>query len=173
MLRFLGYYADVETRCQVFHICIALPRGEVIKNSFLCPNGTIFGQKQFSCQWYCSYITVLNPEFLTLLIYLGGRMSNVTLVQPSINWTKRLVKFLKDLPTIKIEFRLLWNHHPILLNLVQPDQKQRPELRPPPLSSTSPWRHQSSLPFVMTPFQSFSRNRYSSFCHLNQSTAHY
>jgi len=58
LLRFLGYYADVETRCQVFHICIALPRGEVTKNSFLCPNGTIFGQKQFSCQWYCSYITV-------------------------------------------------------------------------------------------------------------------
>ena len=28
---------------------------------------------------------LLNPEFLILLIYLGGRMSNVTLVQPSIS----------------------------------------------------------------------------------------
>jgi len=47
-----GYYADVETRCQVFHICTSLPVGDPIKNSFLCPNGTIFNQETFACQWW-------------------------------------------------------------------------------------------------------------------------
>uniref|UniRef100_A0A182VKW0 Chitin-binding type-2 domain-containing protein n=1 Tax=Anopheles merus TaxID=30066 RepID=A0A182VKW0_ANOME len=35
-----GYYADIETRCQVWHWC--LPTGYMF--SFLCPNGTVFNQ---------------------------------------------------------------------------------------------------------------------------------
>jgi hypothetical protein len=46
-----GYYADVETRCQVFHVCTNIPDAEPIKASFLCPNGTIFNQEVFVCQW--------------------------------------------------------------------------------------------------------------------------
>lgn len=46
-----GYYADVETRCQVFHVCTNIPDAESIKASFLCPNGTIFNQEVFVCQW--------------------------------------------------------------------------------------------------------------------------
>nr|XP_027227547.1 uncharacterized protein LOC113819519 [Penaeus vannamei] len=42
-----GYYADTETRCQVFHICNA--RGG---QGFLCPNGTIFDQQHFTCKWW-------------------------------------------------------------------------------------------------------------------------
>ena len=37
-----GYYADVDQRCQVFHVCL-LP-GEELRASFICPNGTIFAQ---------------------------------------------------------------------------------------------------------------------------------
>ena len=37
-----GYYADVELRCQVFHVCLA-PEQE-LRASFICPNGTIFAQ---------------------------------------------------------------------------------------------------------------------------------
>jgi len=47
----IGYYADSETRCQVFHVCSKLPDGQYIQNSFLCPNGTIFKQQTFSCEW--------------------------------------------------------------------------------------------------------------------------
>ena len=36
---FGGYYADLEQRCQVYHVC--LHSTEV---AFLCPNGTIFNQ---------------------------------------------------------------------------------------------------------------------------------
>ncbi|CAH1953396.1 unnamed protein product [Acanthoscelides obtectus] len=42
-----GYYADLETDCQVFHIC-----EEEKKISFLCPNGTIFQQSELICEWW-------------------------------------------------------------------------------------------------------------------------
>ncbi|XP_028154162.2 mucin-4-like isoform X1 [Diabrotica virgifera virgifera] len=42
-----GYYADLDTECQVFHIC-----EEEKKISFLCPNGTIFQQTDLICEWW-------------------------------------------------------------------------------------------------------------------------
>ncbi|XP_045467349.1 mucin-5AC-like [Harmonia axyridis] len=42
-----GYYADLETNCQVFHIC-----EDGKKTSFLCPNGTIFQQSDLICDWW-------------------------------------------------------------------------------------------------------------------------
>ncbi|XP_023935203.2 serine-rich adhesin for platelets [Bicyclus anynana] len=42
-----GYYADLETDCQVFHICDTSR-----KISFLCPNGTIFSQSHLICDWW-------------------------------------------------------------------------------------------------------------------------
>ncbi|XP_052863907.1 uncharacterized protein LOC128270538 [Anopheles cruzii] len=42
-----GYFADLETRCQVFHIC-----DDGKKISFLCPNGTIFRQLDLICDWW-------------------------------------------------------------------------------------------------------------------------
>ncbi|XP_076317493.1 uncharacterized protein LOC143229266 [Tachypleus tridentatus] len=52
-----GYYADVDTGCQVFHFCY----GEEFQDSFLCPNGSIFNQETFTCMWWfnvsCSQAT--------------------------------------------------------------------------------------------------------------------
>ncbi|KAK4881044.1 hypothetical protein RN001_004363 [Aquatica leii] len=42
-----GYYADVETRCQVFHICANNKMYD-----FLCPNGTVFHQEYLVCVWW-------------------------------------------------------------------------------------------------------------------------
>merc|ERR1712054_326507 len=47
-----GYYADEEAQCQVFHICTADGAGGLAKYSFLCPNGTIFNQNCFICDWW-------------------------------------------------------------------------------------------------------------------------
>lgn len=47
-----GYYADVETRCQVFHICIPDSDGKNMKQSFLCGNGTLFNEPLNVCQWW-------------------------------------------------------------------------------------------------------------------------
>ncbi|XP_017094256.2 nuclear factor of activated T-cells 5 [Drosophila bipectinata] len=46
-----GYYADVESRCQAFRICAHTARSPQ-GFGFLCPNGTLFSQKHFVCDWY-------------------------------------------------------------------------------------------------------------------------
>ena len=51
-LYYIGYYADPEADCQVFHICTADGQGGLAKYSFLCPNGTIFNQEYFICDWW-------------------------------------------------------------------------------------------------------------------------
>lgn len=43
-----GYYADIESDCQMYHIC--QPGGR--KDSFLCANGTIFNQERLVCEWW-------------------------------------------------------------------------------------------------------------------------
>ena len=47
-----GYYADVEAECQAFHICAGDGEGGLTKFSFLCPNGTLFQQQYFVCDWW-------------------------------------------------------------------------------------------------------------------------
>jgi hypothetical protein len=47
-----GYYADPDAECQVFHICTQDGNGGLAKYSFLCPNGTIFNQNYFICDWW-------------------------------------------------------------------------------------------------------------------------
>ncbi|XP_044262518.1 probable serine/threonine-protein kinase nek3 isoform X2 [Tribolium madens] len=53
-----GYYADLETDCQVFHIC-----EEGKKISFLCPNGTIFQQSELICEWWFKVNCTDSPNF--------------------------------------------------------------------------------------------------------------
>ena len=50
-----GYYAHPEAECQVFHICTADGQGGLAKYSFLCPNGTIFNQNYFICDWWFNF----------------------------------------------------------------------------------------------------------------------
>jgi len=50
-----GYYADSEAECQVFHVCAAGAEGSLAKYSFLCPNGTIFNQNYFICDWWFNF----------------------------------------------------------------------------------------------------------------------
>ncbi|XP_050303350.1 spidroin-2-like isoform X2 [Anthonomus grandis grandis] len=53
-----GYYADVETRCQVFHIC-----SNNKTYDFLCPNGTIFHQEYLVCVWWNQFDCNSAPSF--------------------------------------------------------------------------------------------------------------
>ena len=55
MLLLKGYYADPEAECQVFHICTSDGKGGLGKYSFLCPNGTIFNQNYFICDWWFNF----------------------------------------------------------------------------------------------------------------------
>merc|ERR1712083_1200885 len=51
-----GYYADVETGCQVVHTCgggsRVVNRFSFIKYSTLCSNGTIYSQEMGTCHWW-------------------------------------------------------------------------------------------------------------------------
>jgi len=51
---FGGYYADPEMDCQAYHICLMEPENNeaLYPISFLCPNGTIFNQEVFVCEWW-------------------------------------------------------------------------------------------------------------------------
>jgi len=68
-----GYYADVEARCQVFHIC--QPDGRA--NAFICPNGTLFNQQFFVCDWWYNVNCKGSVAFYSLnaLLY-GGVYAN-------------------------------------------------------------------------------------------------
>merc|ERR1711970_1458584 len=50
-----GCYADPEAECQAFHICTADGAGGLAKYSFLCPNGTLFNQNYFICDWWFNF----------------------------------------------------------------------------------------------------------------------
>merc|ERR1712117_518902 len=50
-----GYYSDPEAECQVFHICTADGAGGLAKYSFLCPNGSLFNQNYFICDWWFNF----------------------------------------------------------------------------------------------------------------------
>jgi hypothetical protein len=53
-LIFGGYYADPEMDCQGYHVCLQDPISidSMYPVSFLCPNGTIFNQELFNCDWW-------------------------------------------------------------------------------------------------------------------------
>merc|ERR1712025_1515372 len=62
-----GYYADPEAECQAFHVCadVALT-GDLTKYSFLCPNGTLFNQQYFICDWWFNVDCSAAEEFYSL-----------------------------------------------------------------------------------------------------------
>ena len=61
-----GYYADSEAECQVFHVCGASGDGGLTKYSFLCPNGTIFNQNYFICDWWFNFDCATAEELYSL-----------------------------------------------------------------------------------------------------------
>merc|ERR1719411_140165 len=49
-----GYYADVESDCEIFHICLPIQDNDgfvtsTAKFSFFCGNGTVFDQQSLTC----------------------------------------------------------------------------------------------------------------------------
>ncbi|XP_068236081.1 uncharacterized protein [Palaemon carinicauda] len=67
--RIPGYYADTNQQagCQVFHICQEDDR----MDSFLCPNGTIFNQQYFVCDWWFNFDCSTAEQFYGLNANIG------------------------------------------------------------------------------------------------------
>merc|ERR1712008_268114 len=108
-----GYYADGEAECQVFHICTADGAGGLSKYSFLCPNGTIFNQNYFICDWWLT---------LTVLKLKAFSLSMMTLL---LNVLKLMPLPLRPLPLMMLQLLMLpllmlIMTLPPLLNMVLP-----------------------------------------------------
>jgi len=61
-----GYYGDPEAECQAFHICANDGAGGLSKYSFLCPNGTLFQQQYFVCDWWFNVDCSTTEDFYSL-----------------------------------------------------------------------------------------------------------
>merc|ERR1711892_405325 len=61
-----GYYADPEAECQAFHSCAGDGTGGLTKYSFLCPNGTLFQQQYFVCDWWFNVDCSTTEDFYSL-----------------------------------------------------------------------------------------------------------
>ena len=61
-----GYYADPEAECQAFHICSNDGNEGLTKYSFLCPNGTLFNQQYFVCDWWFNVDCSTAEQFYSL-----------------------------------------------------------------------------------------------------------
>ena len=74
-----GYYADTasEAGCQVFHICQLRGNGLVQQDSFLCPNGTIFNQKYFVCDWWFNFDCSTAESFYSLNEQIGTSKNSI------------------------------------------------------------------------------------------------
>ncbi|XP_070509537.1 spidroin-2-like isoform X2 [Chironomus tepperi] len=72
-----GYYADIEARCQVFHIC-ANTAGSSKGFEFLCPNGTLFNQRFFVCDWYMNVDCEGSDKYYNLNDLIGDSMNGFT-----------------------------------------------------------------------------------------------
>ena len=60
------HYADPEADCQTFHVCANLGDGDLTKYSFLCPNGTLFNQQYFICDWWFNVDCSLSESLYSL-----------------------------------------------------------------------------------------------------------
>merc|ERR1711877_45205 len=61
-----GYYGDPEAECQAFHICSNNGNSGLSKFSFLCPNGTLFQQQYFVCDWWFNVDCSTTEDFYGL-----------------------------------------------------------------------------------------------------------
>ena len=61
-----GYYADPKQDCQVYHVCLSDPQHSLYPASFLCPNGTLFNQEYFICDWWFNVDCSLAESFYSI-----------------------------------------------------------------------------------------------------------
>lgn len=76
-----GYYADLETSCQMFHVCTVGQNEEPMDIKFLCLNGTVFDQETRVCERVDEVDCTKSEKFYSLNLELYGSTSPAT-IQP-------------------------------------------------------------------------------------------
>ena len=78
-----GYYADPEFQCQAFHICARGSETGLIKYSFLCPNGSLFYQQYFICDyWFNVDCSQAEASYNLNEVVAAEREANIGAVSP-------------------------------------------------------------------------------------------
>jgi len=67
-----GYYADLETACQMFHVCVIGQGDEPMDIKFLCLNGTVFDQETRVCERVDEVDCSKSQQFYYLNLELYG-----------------------------------------------------------------------------------------------------
>lgn len=88
-----GYYADTETRCQVFRVCANTADDTSKGFGFLCPNGTLFNQEYFVCDWYMNVDCANSEQYYGLNEQIGNGLS----MNDFMNQAKEMVSFPRKL----------------------------------------------------------------------------
>ncbi|MCL4156195.1 UNVERIFIED_CONTAM: hypothetical protein GTU68_060292, partial [Idotea baltica] len=97
-----GYFADIseEAQCQVFHICQEDGR----MDSFLCPNGTLFRQEFFVCDWWFNVDCQLSPEFFRFNEQIGKIPETFRTITETLEETYEPPNQDAELPFLKEEY---------------------------------------------------------------------
>ena len=123
-LYMVSYYDDLPTiLMQVFHVCHHDGR----QDSFLCPNGTVFNQKYFVCDWWYNFNCEDAPFFYPVNAALGHPG-----VPLHVNQFERERHLYAGSPTIV--------HHEIALSSINPHN-----IRTPGISEARRKRQHNSL----------------------------
>eukprot|EP00090_Calanus_glacialis_P046869 TRINITY_DN941_c0_g1_i2.p1 TRINITY_DN941_c0_g1~~TRINITY_DN941_c0_g1_i2.p1 ORF type:complete len:155 (-),score=36.57 TRINITY_DN941_c0_g1_i2:127-591(-) len=59
-----GYYADLESDCQAYQRCTETNDAPIA--TLLCPNGTLYNQQYFVCDWWFNVDCSVAPQFYAL-----------------------------------------------------------------------------------------------------------
>lgn len=79
-----GYYADLETSCQMFHVCTVGQQDEPMDIKFLCLNGTVFDQETRVCERVDEVDCTKSEKFYSLNLELYGSTAP-PIIQPEQN----------------------------------------------------------------------------------------
>jgi len=97
-----GYYSDPEAECQAFHICAGESSDSLNTFSFLCPNGTLFQQQYFVCDWWFNVDCAQTEQFYFLNEKLEEARNDATATN-SERRLRKLQEFPAEREDIEIE----------------------------------------------------------------------
>nr|XP_023026288.1 uncharacterized protein LOC111514283 [Leptinotarsa decemlineata] len=92
-----GYYADLETNCQMFHVCTIGQLDEPMDIRFLCLNGTVFDQETRVCERIDEVDCSKSERFYSLNLELYGNSQPSNLEE--ISETEQPLIIKSTLPT--------------------------------------------------------------------------
>ncbi|CAH1122468.1 unnamed protein product [Ceutorhynchus assimilis] len=79
-----GYYADLETNCQMFHVCTIGQAEEPMDIRFLCLNGTVFDQETRVCERIDEVDCSKSEQFYSLNLELYGNSGPILEETPEV-----------------------------------------------------------------------------------------